>query len=249
MIRITIWNEFIHERTKPAVQAIYPHGIHRTIADALAARLGSAVKIRTATLEEPEHGLAAEVLAATDVLFWWGHGAHDRVEDAIVDRVAKRVLEGMGLIVLHSAHASKIFGRLMGTGCMLRWCDVGERERLWIISPGHPITAGLNREYFELPQSEMYGEYFDIPAPDELVFISWFAGGEVFRSGCTFVRGKGKIFYFAPGHETFPIYHDADVQQVLANAALWAAPSGGGIYQNQGRQISDPLEPIPPPVA
>jgi len=249
MIRVTIWNEFIHERTKPQVQAVYPQGIHRVIAESLSTRLGSAVEVRTATLDEPEHGLSDEVLASTDVLFWWGHGAHDRVEDAIVDRVAKRVWEGMGLVVLHSAHASKIFGRLMGTGCMLRWRDLGERERLWIVAPGHPITAGLDREYFELPQSEMYGEHFDIPPPDDLVFISWFAGGEVLRSGCTFRRGKGKIFYFSPGHETFPIYHDANVQQVLANAALWAAPSGGGAYENRGRQISQPLEQFRPPTA
>lgn len=244
-IRIAIWNEFIHERTKPEVQRVYPQGIHRVIAASLAARLGPAVEIRTATLAEPEHGLSAEVLAATDVLFWWGHSAHDQVSDAVVDRVADRVLNGMGLVVLHSGHASKIFGRLMGTGCMLRWRDVGERERLWIVAPGHPLTSGLNAAYFELPQSEMYGEHFDIPPPDELVFVSWFAGGEVLRSGCTFRRGKGKIVYFSPGHETFPIYHDANVQQVLANAAVWAAPSGGGVFENRGREIAEPLEPLP----
>jgi len=243
-IRVTIWNEFINERSKPAVGAIYPQGIHRTIAETIAARLGPAVEIGTATLDQPEHGLSPETLSATDVLFWWGHAAHDQVADAVVERVAKRVLDGMGLVVLHSGHASKIFGRLMGTGCMLRWRDVGERERLWIVDPAHPLTAGLNCAYFELPKSEMYGEHFDVPPPDELVFISWFAGGEVFRSGCTFRRGKGKIFYFSPGHETFPIYHDANVQQVLANAALWAAPSGGGAYENRGREVATPIEAL-----
>jgi trehalose utilization protein len=242
-IRITVWNEFIHEKTKPEVQRHYPDGLHRTIADTLVRQLGVQAVVRTATLDEPEHGLTAAVHAATDVLFWWGHAAHERVSDAVVDRLHRRVLEGMGLVVLHSGHESKLFRRLMGTSCMLRWRDAGERERLWIIEPGHPLVEGLAGESFELPQSEMYGEQFDIPAPDELVLISWFAGGEVFRSGCTFRRGKGKIVYFSPGHETFPIYHDPNVQRILANAARWAAPTGSP-YHGQGRQISAPLSPL-----
>lgn len=242
-IRVTIWNEFMHERTKPVVQENYPHGLHRVIADGISARLGAKVEIGFATLEEPEHGLPAERLAATDVLFWWGHGFHNRVSDAVVERVHKRVLDGMGLIVLHSGHASKIFGRLMGTGCMLRWRDTGERERVWVVAPGHPLTVGINAPYFELPESEMYGEHFDIPEPDELIFISWYSGGEVLRSGCTFRRGSGRIFYFSPGHETFPIYRDANVQQVLSNAVLWATPCGGGEYLNDGREIKEPIEP------
>ena len=164
-IRVTVWNEFVHEKSNPEVQRYYPAGIHRTIADALARQLGDEIALRTATLDEPEHGLTAEALAATDVLFWWGHRAHDRVADAVVDRVQQRVLEGMGLVVLHSGHASKIFRRLMGTSCMLRWRDAGELERLWIVSPGHPLVEGFTGEFFELPQSEMYGEPFDIPAP------------------------------------------------------------------------------------
>ena len=241
-IRATIWNEFVHEKTRPEVGRLYPDGLHRVIAAGLAARLGAAVEVHWATLEEPEHGLMPAVLAATDVLFWWGHGHHQRVADAVVERVQRRVWEGMGLVVLHSGHNSKIFRRLMGTSCMLRWRDVGERERVWIVAPSHPIAEGLGGEYFEIPLGEMYGEYFDIPPPDELIFVSWFAGGEVFRSGCTFRRGKGKIFYFSPGHETFPIYHDANVQRVLANAALWAAPSGAA-YHGAGREIPRPLEP------
>ena len=152
--------------------------------------------------------------------------AHDQVSNAVVDRVHAAVLAGMGLVVLHSGHASKIFMRLMGTSCMLRWRESAERERLWVVDPSHPITAGIEGEFFELPQTEMYGEFFDIPAPDELLLISWFAGGEVFRSGCTFRRGAGRIFYFRPGHETYPIYFDANVRRVLANAAEWAARKG-----------------------
>jgi trehalose utilization protein len=242
-LRVTVWNEFLHERSSPEVAKLYPDGIHAAVAAAIRDHLGPGVELQTATLDEPEHGLTAEVLARTDVLTWWGHAGHDRVDDAIVDRVQQRVLEGMGLVVLHSGHASKIFRRLMGTSCMLRWREAAERERLWIVNPSHPIAEGLDGEYFELPHTEMYGEFFDIPTPDELIFISWFEGGEVFRSGCTFRRGKGKIFYFRPGHETFPIYHDANVRRVVANGVRWAAPTGGR-YFGDGRNITPPLSPI-----
>jgi trehalose utilization protein len=218
--RVTVWNEGRHEKTHDEVRQVYPNGIHTVIADHLRSQGFTA---RTATLDEPEHGLSDEVLAQTDVLTWWGHMAHQEMPDDIVDKVQRRVLDGMGLIVLHSGHASKIFRRLMGTSCDLKWREVGEKERLWVVEPGHPIAAGLG-EYFEIPHAEMYGERFDIPAPETLVFVSWFEGGEVFRSGCCFRRGKGKIFYFRPGHETYPIYYQPEVQLVIANAVRWAAP-------------------------
>lgn len=244
-IRVTVWNEFRHEKKKDAVKAIYPQGMHVTIQKALEARLGKQVQVRTATLDEPEHGLTDEVLKNTDVMTWWGHGAHKEVSDAIVDKVHQRVLEGMGLIVLHSGHFSKIFKKLMGTGCGLRWREAAEREILWCVTPGHPIADGITDEHFELPHTEMYGEHFDIPTPDELIFISWFEGGEVFRSGATWTRGKGKVFYFRPGHETFPIYHDENVQRVIANAVRWAAPSSDCAYVGHlGRNIKQPLAPI-----
>lgn len=219
-IRVTIWNEFRHEKSDDAVKAIYPDGIHVALQSALD---GFGFQTRTATLDEPDHGLSDEVLAETDVLTWWGHLAHHEVSDEIVDRVQKRVLAGMGLIVLHSAHVSKIFKRLMGTGCMLKWREAEERERLWVIAPGHPIADGID-EFIELEAEEMYGEHFDIPDPEKVVFTSWFEGGEVFRSGCCFTRGMGRIFYFQPGHETHPTYHHPDIQRVIANAAGWAAP-------------------------
>ena len=225
-LQVTIWNEFIHERTNPDVQRVYPDGIHAAIADGLRETLGEQARIRTVTLDQPEQGLPASLLDETDVMLWWGHAAHEEVNDELVDRVTDRVLRGMGLIVLHSGHASKPFIKLMGTACQLRWREEGELERLWIVDPGHPIVDGLGTEYLELPKTEMYGEPFGIPAPDELVLISWFEGGEVFRSGCTFRRGKGKIFYFRPGHETYPIYYDKQVRQILANAVRWAAPRG-----------------------
>ena len=221
MIRVLVWNEFRHENDSEKVRSVYPHGIHKAIAAGLQGCSG--LEVRTATLDEPEQGLAEPVVAATDVLVWWAHKAHAEVRDEVVDRVKKRVLEGMGLIVLHSAHFSKIFKSLMGTNCSLKWREAGEKERLWNIEPGHPIAEGIG-EYFEIPHGEMYGERFDIPRPDEIVFISWFQGGEVLRSGCTFHRGHGRIFYFGPGHETFPIYYREDVLKVIGNAVRWAAP-------------------------
>ncbi len=221
--RVTIWNEFRHERERADIATIYPDGIHMAIARHLE---GQGMTVQTATLDEPEHGLNQAVLTTTDVLIWWGHAAHDEVSDAIIERVQQRVLDGMGLIVLHSGHVSKIFMRLMGTTCNLKWREAGEKERIWVIEPGHPIAAGLG-EYFEIPKAETYGEFFDVPAPDNLVFISWFQGGEVFRSGCCYYRGRGKIFYFRPGHETYPIYHQSEVLKVIANAVRWAAPAGG----------------------
>ncbi|MEO7933905.1 MAG: ThuA domain-containing protein [Chthoniobacterales bacterium] len=223
MLKVTVWGENVHEQKLPIVREIYPEGMHECIAAGL--RADSGLEVRTATLQEPEHGLTEAVLAETDVLLWWGHCAHQEVEDKIVARVQERVLQGMGLIVLHSAHYSKIFKRLMGTSCSLTWREAGEKERLWVCNPGHPIVQGLG-PYFELPNTEMYGEPFGIPSPDEQIFISWFEGGEVFRSGATWKRGNGKIFYFRPGHETYPIYHDKNVQLVLRNAVHWAAPEG-----------------------
>ena len=219
-LRLTVWHEYRHEKRDEHIASVYPEGIHGALATGLAPY---GFDIGTATLDEPEHGLTQDVLDNTDVLTWWGHMAHGEVSDEIVDRVQERVLNGMGLIVLHSGHLSKPFRRLMGTGCMLKWREADEKERLWVVDPSHPICDGLP-EYIEIPQAEMYGEHFDIPPPDTLVFISWFEGGEVFRSGCCYQRGQGKIFYFRPGHETYPIYHMPVVHKVLANAINWAKP-------------------------
>lgn len=222
-IRITVWNENVHETSQPEIAAIYPDGIHGAIAEGLQTLLGARVEIRTATLAEAEHGLTEEVLAATDVLLWWGHRAHDEVADSVVERVQRHVLAGMGLLVLHSGHFSKIFIRLMGTTCSLQWRNDGDREMVWTIAPHHPIADGVESPLV-LDRHETYGEYFDIPTPDELVFISSFEGGEVFRSGVTFTRGNGKIFYFSPGDQNYPIYYRPQIRQVLANAVQWAAP-------------------------
>jgi trehalose utilization protein len=243
-IRVTVWNEYRHELEPGKVAQVYPEGIHAAIAEGL--RDYGFTTVRTATLDEPDNGLSEEVLAETDVLTWWGHKAQQEVDDATVNRVQARVLEGMGLIVLHSGHHSKIFRRLMGTTCSLRWREADERERIWVIDPAHPIADGLG-PYIEIPEAEMYGEHFDIPTPDNLVFVSWFQGGEVFRSGCCYHRGHGKVFYFRPGHETYPIFYQKEVRHVLANAVRWAAPThsydfayGGGKAIN----VKEPLEKI-----
>jgi trehalose utilization protein len=218
-VNITVWNEHVHEREGGDAARVYPEGIHGTLAGVLAA----AGDVRTATLAEPDHGLGADVLDRTDVLLWWGHTAHEEVADEVVARVVERVLGGMGLLVLHSGHHSKPFRRLMGTTCDLRWRH-DERETVWTVAPGHPIAAGVP-ESFVIPEQEMYGEFFDVPPPEQLIFVSSFTGGEVFRSGCCWTRGRGRIFFFSPGHETNPVYHQPEVRRVLVNAARWAAPS------------------------
>lgn len=239
-----VWGENVHEQENAVVAKVYPNGMHSCIADTLNA--DPAISAATATLQEPEHGLTEARLADTDVLIWWGHAAHGDVDDAIVERVARHVHGGMGLILLHSAHFAKIFKRLMGTPCNLTWREAGERERLWVTARNHPIAAGLP-DHFELENEEMYGEPFGVPEPLETVFISWFQGGEVFRSGLTYKRGAGNVFYFRPGHETYPTYYDANVQTVLRNAVKWAhnpAPRITNVDDAPNVPVENALEPI-----
>jgi trehalose utilization protein len=219
-IRLTMWNEGRHEKNDPPVAKIYPDGMDGALAAGFNDRDFS---IERRTIDDPEQGLTQELLDRTDVLTWWGHVAHDEVKDEYIDRVQQRVLAGMGLVVLHSGHHSKMFRRMVGTNANLSWRELpeGDLERVWTILPSHPIADGVP-PFFEIPASEMYGEPFDIPAPDEIVFLSWYKGGEVFRSGLTFYRGLGRIFYFSPGHETFPIYHQSMVQHVIGNGIEWA---------------------------
>lgn len=243
-IRVVVWGENVHEQTNKVVAGIYPDGMHGAIAAAL--NEDPRITASTATLQEPEHGLTSERLDHTDVLLWWGHAAHGDVDDDVVERVAEHVHAGMGLILLHSAHFAKIFKRLMGTPCNLTWREAGERERLWVTSRNHPIAAGLP-DHFVLENEEMYGEPFGVPEPLETVFISWFQGGEVFRSGLTYRRGAGNVFYFRPGHETYPTYHDENVKTVLRNAVLWAhnpAPRITSVNDAPNVPVGEALEPI-----
>ncbi|QHC69210.1 ThuA domain-containing protein [Rathayibacter sp. VKM Ac-2801] len=223
-VRVLVWGENRHEQIEEKVRAIYPDGMHSTIADGIRENLGERATVSTTTLDEPEHGLTEDVLDATDVLVWWGHMAHGDVSDEIVERVQRHVLSGMGLVVLHSGHWSKIFGKLMGTTCTLRWRSEQDRELVWTVDPTHPIAQGIPHP-FVIPQQEMYGEFFDVPAPDELVFLSTFTGGEVFRSGMTWKRGHGRIFFFSPGDQDYPVYHQAEVRRVIANGVEWVRSS------------------------
>jgi len=239
-IRVTVWNEGVHEKENEEVRRVYPDGMGAPIAEFLRRQPGIA-SVQVSELEDRQQGLTDKILDGTDVMTWWGHKAHDKVNDRNVDRVFERVVEGgMGLVVLHSGHMAKIFRKLMGTGCMLKWREDGDKERLWVVDPTHPIVTGVP-EFFELPEEEVYGEHFDVPPPDELVFVSWFEGGEVFRSGCCWRRGRGKIFYFRPGHETYPTYYNEQVLQVIANGVKWAAPSG---LSEVVRGHTKPLEPL-----
>lgn len=239
MIRVTVFNEYVHECNEAKVREVYPNGIHGAIAQALGGI--DDISVTCVTQDMPENGLPQQLLDETDVLIWWAHMAHDQVSDEVARRVQRRVLDGMGFVALHSAHASKPFSLLLGTRSpVLRWRENDEQQRVWCVSPGHPIAAGLG-ESFVIPKDETYGEYFEIPTPDELVFISWFSGGNVFRSGCCWKRGAGKIFYFQGGHETYPIYYQPEVKRLLQNAVRWAAPAYPAVVFNEAR-----CERIPP---
>lgn len=240
-INVTVWNEFKHEKENEKVKKVYPNGIHETIKSFL--EKDKAFSVKTATLDESYHGLTDEVLNNTDVLIWWGHKAHAEVSDEIVEKVSQRVRGGMGIIVLHSGHFSKIFKKLTGTNCGLKWRDMGEKCRVWTVKPSHPIAAGID-ECIELENEEMYGEPFGIPNPDDIVFMSWFRGGEVFRSGCVFNVERGKMFYFQPGHETYPIYHNEQIQKVISNACKFVKPTVEVIDTNVGDWIKVPLEEV-----
>ena len=222
MIRVTVWNEYIHERELPEIAKVYPDGIHETIADFLGKE--EDIQVRVATLDMPEQGVPEEVLQETDVLIWWGHAAHDVLTDEHAARVARHVQCGMGFVALHSAHFCKPMKLLLGTSMTLKWKH-GDREKLFVVNPAHPIAEGIP-ESFELEQEELYGEYFDIPKPDDIIFAGWFESGAVFRSGVTFTRGNGKIFYFQPGHEEYPVYKNPVIQKVIVNAVRWAKPAG-----------------------
>ncbi|MBR2643378.1 MAG: ThuA domain-containing protein [Lentisphaeria bacterium] len=243
-IKVTIWNENVHEQEQNAlgdyIRQSYPNGIHQCLKENLTA---DDLEIRTATLDMPEQGLPDALLNDTDVLVWWGHCAHARVEDELVEKIRTRVTCGMGLLVLHSGHYSKIFKRLMGTSCGLRWREIGEKERLWVVDASHPIAKGVP-ETFTLPHTEMYGEPFDIPDDGKVIFMSWYEGGNVFRSGVAFQRDAGKVFYFSPGHETYPIYKDENVIKVIGNAIRWANPQQPILKDRLATNQAVPLEKV-----
>ena len=221
-MNVTIWHEDLPQEEHEQMKKVYPNGLSDAIYQFLKA---SGVSAKKVFLAEKENGLPQEVLDNTDVLVWWGHCKHHLVDDETAKRVVKAVQCGMGAVFLHSSHLAKPFTSLLGTSGTLKWREnPKEHELLWVTSPAHPIAQGVD-ECIRLDNEEMYGEYFDIPKPDDVVFIGWFKGGNVFRSGVTFTRGLGKIFYFQPGHETYPVYHNKSIQKIITNAVNWAKPA------------------------
>ena len=222
VIKVLVWNEYLDEQKRPEVASVYPEGLHKTIAAFL--NDDKEISASVSVISDSEQGLTEELLDNTDVLLWWGHTHHDEVQDHLVRRIIDRVQRGMGIIFLHSAHKSKPFMGLLGTSGYLGWREADEKSRVWTAAPAHPIAAGIPQQFL-LEKEEMYSEPFGIPEPDATVFISWFEGGNVFRSGVTFQREYGRIFYFQPGHETFPSYHNTHVQKIINNAVKWARPT------------------------
>lgn len=220
-INVTVWSEYPHGQSRDDHKKAYPNGLHEVIKDFLEKNKGLNVKV--ALFDEPSIGLSDEVLDNTDVLIWWAHVRHGQVTDEIVAKIKNKVLCGMGLILLHSAHFSKVFSAVIGTSGRLNWREASEKQRIWTTCPSHPIAKGIP-ETFVLEEEEMYGEYFDIPRPDDVVFMGWFEGGNVLRSGVTFTRGAGKVFYFQPGHETHKTFYNKHIQKIITNAVFWAAP-------------------------
>ena len=230
-INVTIWNEYRHEKSDENVAKLYPNGLHAAIGEFLSKN--DDMKITLAALDDPDQGLPDEVLNNTDVLLWWGHMNHGEVKDDLVERIRQRVyVGGMGLIALHSAHHSKPFRAIVGTTGNLLWGD-NQKEIIWNIMPSHPIAAGIPA-HFELPEEELYAEPFQIPQPDAHIFEGWYEHGYVFRTGCTFLRGAGRVFYFQPGHETCPSFYDANVQRIITNGVRWAAPNDFGYEIESG---------------
>lgn len=224
-INVVIWNEFRHEKRDPAVAQIYPDGIHACIRDFL--KEDDNLNITLAALDDPDQGISDELLNKTDVLFWWGHMAHGEVDDKLVEKIRNRVYAGkMGLIVLHSGHHSKVFRSIVGATGNLSW-GRNQKEVVWNLMPQHPIAAGIP-DHFILKSEELYAEPFYIPQPDQLVFGGWYEDGHIFRSGCCFFRGVGKIFYFQPGHEYCRSFYNPYVQRIIRNAVEWVKPADVG---------------------
>lgn len=222
-MNVLIWAEDKPlEEHKEGMKKIYPNGIEKRLADIL--MVNEDMKIKTATMQDEDQGFSPEVLEQTDVLILWSHKHWRELEDIHVDEVCNRVKEGMGLVVLHSGHASKIFSELLGTRTQqLHWRENDERQRYYIVSPLHPIVAGIEEEYFDIPMDETYWEYFNIPQPEEQILLTSSEEGEVFRSGCIWKRGKGTIFYFQAGHETYPVYYQKEVMVIITNAVRYCS--------------------------
>jgi len=215
-VKALVWSEF----TEP--KDVYPKGIHGDIAEYLNA--SGNVEAKVVQLSDPDQGVSQAMLDWADVLLWWGHQKHRDVTDETVQRIVKSVKEGgMGYFAMHSAHYSRGLIAILGTPCGLGSVGDGGAESISVVMPDHPIAKGVSD--FVVPRTEYFGEPFGVPEPEAVVFKSTFEKGDNiwFRSGCCWTVGKGRVFYFRPGHETYPIMRQPEVQKVIYNATLWSA--------------------------
>lgn len=222
-MNITIFNEYHPNEHTGKAEKNYPGGIHIALKSIFESQEYDVV---TATQEQACNGLTDEILDNTDVLLWWSKNWDNELLNSVADKVVSRIREGMGAVFLHSAKNSKPFLRLTGTTSAtapVSWKEPGESERLFVVSPAHPIAEGIPSGYV-IPNEEPYCEYFDIPKPDDIVFLGGFGNGMCIRAGVTFTRGAGKIFFFQPGHDSFPVYNDKVIRRIILNAVNWAKP-------------------------
>lgn len=214
-IRVRVWSEHTARR------AYYPDDINGAVAEGL--RLDDGLSVTTAELVDEGDGVPETELARTDVLVWWGHQLHRYVADDAVDRVVRHVRErGMGFVALHSSHMSKPFTRLIGDDGGLGGVEVDAgAERITVEQRDHPVADGVDK--IELAKEESYNEPFNCGKPDAVVFRSVFDNGHEFRSGLAYTVDNGRVFYFRPGHETYPAFADPMVRRVIRNAVYWTA--------------------------
>ena len=244
IVRVLVWDE--NPGNAPA--DVYPNGIRGAIAEGLNRPDKRApILAATAHLDEADQGCSEVALQAADVLIWWGHARHGQVTEETARRIYTQVHErGMGLILLHSAHYSKPLQWTLAASGHLKggWrvTSPPDREEITVCAPRHPIAEGVRD--FTLESEEMYGAPFEVPAPQCVVFQSHFPlGKEYFPCGICWTVGRGKtegftsgpgggvgegqgvgrVFYFRPGHETYPTYYNTTVRKILRNAVLWAA--------------------------
>ncbi len=241
-VRVLVWDE----APSHAPKSVYPKSLNGAIADGLNADGAGRIVATTANLDDPNQGITDEALANIDVLIWWGHARHGEVTDETAAKVVKAVHNGVGFLPLHSAHYSKTFRGILGATGHLKggWREAenpADSEEIRVCAPKHPICRGVSD--FTLPAEEMYGAPFDVPPALVVLFQSYFPlGGEYFPSFALTVgegidpaftsgpgggkgqgEGVGRVFYFRPGHETYPTYFDTNVRKVIHNGVLWCA--------------------------
>ncbi|MFH1372026.1 MAG: ThuA domain-containing protein [Planctomycetota bacterium] len=217
---VVVWSE------GTAPKNVYPNDICGAIAEGL--KELKDWDVVEARLSDPNQGLPDELLNRADVLIWWGHKKHNQVRDGLVDKIVSRVKdEGMGFISLHSSHFARPNIKLMGTPCS--WKEyLGDSNTLKITvkDPNHPIARGV--EDFTIYHDERYSEPYAVPQPLAVVFEGTYTldngGTDTSRQGLTWEIGKGRVFYFQPGHETNPVFFDPNIRRIISNAVEWAAP-------------------------